>query len=502
MGFLREMVLAYEVGAGAATDAYKAAFQIPDVLNYLLAGGALSIAFVPFYARWLDRDEPRAERMLGVVLGTATALAVAGTVLLWWQTGPLVAWLFGGAGAFAPEVQALTVRLTRIVLPCQVFFIAGGVLRAVLMARGSFASQAAAPVIYNLCIIAGGLLLAPRMGVEGFAWGALVGAVLGPFAVPLWDVRRRGLRVRPRVLPTHPDFLTYAYLAAPLAFGVTLLTVDEWFDRYFGARLAAGTVASLFFARVLLQVPIAMVGQATATAALPAFSRLHAAGEHEALNRLVRRTLQVALGIGVLGAAGLVALAEPVVTVVYERGAFTAGDTDVVAALLRVMGLGVAGWVAQQIAVRAFYAREQMWSPMLLGTAVAVLALPLYAALARRFGAPGLAAAGTLAISANALATLLLARRMHGGPALRPLAAGLLRSAAIAAAAGAAAWAVQRGGAGLPGALLDLVLGGAAFAAVALPAVWLLGDPPLRDAVRTMAARVLSATKQGAAGTE
>src|SRR5690606_515548 len=114
--------------------------------------------------------------------------------------------------------QALTTRLTRIVVPAQIFFVVGGVVQATLLARGRFAAAALAPLVYNLGIVVGGVLLAPAIGVEGFAWGALAGAVLGPFGIPLLDARRHQ-RVRARVAPLDRDFLRYLRVAAPLMLG-------------------------------------------------------------------------------------------------------------------------------------------------------------------------------------------------------------------------------------------------------------------------------------------
>ena len=135
-------------------DAYSAAFQIPDLLNYFLAGGALSIAFIPMYARVRGRDgEAAAQRLFAVVLGTVSGIAVLATLLLWWWADALIALQFP---RFDPDTQALTTHLTRIVLPAQVCFVAGGIVRAVLMARDRFATQALTPVLYNLGIIAAG----------------------------------------------------------------------------------------------------------------------------------------------------------------------------------------------------------------------------------------------------------------------------------------------------------------------------------------------------------
>jgi putative peptidoglycan lipid II flippase len=287
--------------------------------------------------------------------------------------------------------------------------------------------------------------------------------------------------MRLRIAPFDRDFLRYLALAAPLMLGVTLMTVDEWYDRWFGALLAEGTVAHLLYARRLMQMPVAVVGQAIATAALPLLARLWSEEQREQLDRVLLDTLRVGLGLALLAAAAVVALAEPLVEVVYQRGQFTADDALRVTSLLSVFALGVPAWVTQQIAVRAFFARGDMWRPMLLGTAVALGAAPLYIALGPRYGAEGLAAAGAIAMSINAVLTLLLARRLHGAPRLGVLLAAGVRTAVVAAPALLVGVWLQSGGPGAAGALRDLLVGGAGFAAVALGGISVIGDAPLRQ---------------------
>jgi putative peptidoglycan lipid II flippase len=478
LGFVREAVLAYRLGVGADTDAYYAAFQIPDMLNHFLGIGALSIALIPLYTRILtERGEEAANRVFATVLGTLGLVALLATSLLWWFAEPLVILQFPD---FAPDKQALTVRLTRIVLPAQIFFVCGGILRAVLMAKGRFGAQAAAPLIYNAGIITGGLFLAPALGVDGFAWGALAGAALGPFGYALLDARGR-VPFRLRIAPLDPDFLRYLLLAAPLMIGVTLLTMDEWYDRWFGGVLGAGTIGLVVYARRLMQAPVAVVGQTAATAALPTLSKLVAEARWEELSSMVLRTLQLAIGLGVLAGAATFALADPFVALVYLRGAFGEGDARAVADTLRVFSLAVPAWIAQTIAVRPFYARRDFWRPMLLGTAIAVLAIPLYLMLGPPFGARGLAGAGALAITANALATLALARRLHGAPHFAPLASTALRAVLISLPAAAAAFYCQPGLGGGIGALVDLAVGGIVFALLAIAGALLVGDAPMRE---------------------
>lgn len=484
LGFVREMVLAARVGVGAGTDAYYAAFQIPDLLNYLLAGGALAIAFTPLYLRTLRGEGERAaEELFRTVLGTLGALACVLTAALWVYADRLVDLQFGG---FDAATRAQTVRLTRIVLPAQVFFIAGGIVRAVLMAHGRFGAQAAAPILYNGAIIAGGLLTGT---VEGFAWGALVGAVLGNWAVPVYDARKLG-GVGFRVAPWDPRFHVYLWGALPLMLGLSLTTVDEWYERIFGAGLGVGVVAALAFARRLMMAPVAVIGQAVATAALPSLAALHADGRSRELDVQLLSTLRITLLLAVWASAAFYVLADPIVEVVYQRGAFGPSDSARVGALLSLMGLAIPGWVTQQVAVRGFFARGEMWRPMGLATLIALLAVPLYMALAERFGAEGLVVAGGLAISLNALLTLAWARLRFGGPDLAPLASTGLRALGAGGIAGLVAAQVLGwfSGGGLPG----LLVAGATFGGVVVAAGWGLGDDVIRDALRGAATRLRS----------
>ena len=494
LGLARDAAIAAFIGRGAETGAYNAAFQIPDLMFHLLAGGALSIAFIPLYQRArTQRGAAGGERFLATVLGTITVLAVLATALLFVFAEPLVALQFP---KFTAADQALTVRLTRIVLPAQLAFIAGGVLRGALMAEGRFASQALAPLIYNLGIIAVGVAGHRRLGVEAFAWGALLGAWAGSFGTALYEARGR-VRIGFRVALGDVDFRRYLVVALPLMLGVTLVTADEWYGRWFGGVLGTSAIATLVFARRIMQVPVGLVGQAVATATLPSFSKLVESGEREELARVVLRSLQASLAVSVLFAAGTAALAEPLVRVVYVRGAFTFADAALVTEALRIYCLGIPGWIVQTLAVRPFYARAAMWTPMWIGTGVALAAIPLYLWLARELGIAGLALAGGVAISANALVTVVVARALHGAPRLWPLLGTLMRTLVCAAPSAALGWlvgdiaVVRAGFVGFAGALYELAVGGAVYAALALPLALALGDAPTRETLRRALRRIL-----------
>ena len=483
-GYVRDLVLANRAGAGAETDAYFVAFLLPDLLNYLLAGGALAIAFIPFYTRVREeRGEEAAGHLFATVLGTLGLLAVLGTGVLLWFAEDIVASQLTG---FDPEIRALTLRLVLIILPAQIFFITGGILRAVLMGHGRFGAQAAAPLVYNGCVIAGGIASGD---VEGFAWGVLVGAILGNWAVPLYDLRKvRAVRVR--VAFWDRDLGRYLWIAAPLMLGVSLTTVDEWYEKYFAASLAEGSVSYLGYARKLFMVPVGVIGQAIGAAALPVLSNLWASGRRAELDDVLGRTLRLSTSLGVLGAAAMFVLAVPIVDFFFRQGRFDAVAARETAHLLTLMSVATPAWVVQQVASRSFYAREDTWRPMILGTAVAVAVIPLYLVLRESEGVAGLAIAGVLAMSANALATLIWARVRHGAPRLLPLLESAGRTLLAAVPAAWAAHFVMPGGEGRFGAFMDLGIGGGVFGMIAVGGVFAWGDDATRGFLRSLARRL------------
>jgi putative peptidoglycan lipid II flippase len=232
------------------------------------------------------------------------------------------------------------------------------------------------------------------------------------------------------------------------------------------------------------------VGQAVATAALPTLSRLWADGRKAELDRVVQTTLQASLGLSLLAAAGSWALAEPLVALVYQRGAFGADDTVNVARLLQIFSLAVPAWIVQQIAVRPFFARKDTWRPMLIGSAVALAAIPLYLALGKSHGAPGIAAAGVIGMSLNALVTLAFARRLHGAPRLRALGFAALRGCAIAGFAGVSARMVALAVAAQHGAVAQLAAGGGVFLGLVAIGLPLFGDAETKAALTRVTRRI------------
>ena len=180
MGLVRDKVVSWQFGAGAESDVYFAAFVVPDFLNYLLAGGYISITLIPLLSKRFEEDEADGWRFFSAVFWWA-ALGIAALTAVAWIFAPELARIVGPG--FSPEKQARLAHFLRIILPAQVFFLPGACASALLYIRKQFLAPALTPLIYNGCIIAGGLLVTGR-GMEGFCWGVLFGAALGSFLLP------------------------------------------------------------------------------------------------------------------------------------------------------------------------------------------------------------------------------------------------------------------------------------------------------------------------------
>jgi len=470
IGYLREAYVAARFGANELTDAFYAAFTIPDWLNYLVAGGTLSITFLPLYARHLARgDEAEANRLLSVVSTTMLAVVGLGVLVGELFAEPLVAAFFN----LPPEALAACVRMTRVLLPAQLFFFAGAIFSATLFARGRFAAAALAPLLYNVGIIAGGLALGSWLGPEGLAWGALAGAAVGPFLVPAVAALRAGGRWRPLIAPRDPGFVEWVKLSLPLMIGVSVVTADDWILRFFASD-ETGAITRLTYAKRLVAVPIAVAGQAIGQASMPFFARLFAEGKRDELADTIARTLRGAGVIATLVAGWMIALAVPIIEVLFRRGNFTIADVYPTAAYTAIFAAAVPLWAMQGLAARAFYAAGNTLTPMIAGTAVTLLSLPVYALLHRAAGPTGLAVASGIAIFGHTATLLALAPRIL--PELRATVPAALRGLAatvlLAAVASVAAWLAAAATTafipleGHPAALASGFTGTLAFAAV------------------------------------
>ncbi len=411
LGYLREMYIAWAFGAGHATDAYFAAFQIPDFLNYILAGGTASITFISIYTRHLSRNDERgAQRAFDSTITIMSAVLCVGTIFLEIFAPQLVRLVFP---KFAPDQVALCVHLTRILLPSQIFFYGGGIVSAVLLSKRMFLYPALSPALYNVFIIAGGLLGARALGVSSLAYGALAGAVVGPFLINAIGAGHAGLRYRFSFDWHNPGFREWIKLSIPLMLGVSLVSADDWILRYFASG-DLGAISRLNYAKRLFAVPISILGQATGQASMPFFASLWEQGKRKLFAETVSQTVYRIAAASFLASGWMMAAALPIIDLAFRHGHFTFADARETATYFFVFAVSLALWSAQAQYARAFYGAGDTLTPMIASTIIVVASLPIYRTLFHHYSVPGLAMASDIGILMHtvALAGLLHRKKM------------------------------------------------------------------------------------------
>src|SRR5262252_8606505 len=401
IGYARDAYIAWAYGAGGATDAYVAAFTLPDFLNYIVAGGAASITFISIYTRFLaEKRTEEAEKTFSIIITVMTAVMIVGTIATEIFAPQFVGWFVKG---FSPSQIDLCVRLTRILLPAQIFFYVGGVVSAVLLSHRLFLFPAFGPLIYNLFIILGGVIGGRRFGIASLAYGALAGAFAGPFLASVIGAARIGTGYRPSFDIRNSAFREWVRLSIPLMLGVSLVTADDWILRHYASG-GVGDITRLTFAKRLFAVPIAVLGQATGQASLPFFARLFNEKKLKEFADTVNDSVYRVSAAALLATGWMMVAALPLIDLVYRRGRFLFADTQTSAVYFFWFSLSLVLWSAQGLYARAFYAAGDTLTPMVAVSVITLLSLPIYSVLFHTFGVVGLAWASDIGIGLNLLA--------------------------------------------------------------------------------------------------
>ena len=407
-GFLREAYIAWAFGATSLTDAYNAGFTIPDWLNYIVAGGTVSITFIAIYTRFLaEGKDDEAQKTFSVIITVMSSVMIAGIILLWIFAPQLDGWYFGGKDGFDAEKLAICIRLTRILLPAQLFFYVGGVVSAVLYSRRLFFLPAFGPLVYNVAIILSGVLFSHRLGIASLAYGAVAGSFLGIFLINAIGAARAGARYSFSLDIHNAAFREWVRLSIPLMLGVSLVSADDWILRYF-AKHSVGDITRLTYAKRLFAVPISVLGQAAGQASLPFFARLIGEKRMQEFSDTVNGSVYRITATSLVISSFMMSAALPLVDILYRRGRLTFSDSREIAIYFFAFSLSLGFWSAQALYARGFYASGNTLTPMIASTVITVVSIPLYALLFRRFFTVGLALASDLGIAANCLAMALL----------------------------------------------------------------------------------------------
>jgi putative peptidoglycan lipid II flippase len=418
LALVRIKYVNYLFGAGAAQDAYRAAFKLPDLLSYFLTGGAVAISLITILNRYRERDDKEgADRALSVVLTTMFVVLLAGVVLAEFAAPWYV--LLANAGFRTDPVRAhLCTALTRLILPAQLFFFIGSCMSSRLQVRKIFIYQAGAPLIYNLGIILAAFflhnvqVLGRPLGIYSLAIGVLAGVICGSFLLNSVGAFRTGFRYTPILGFHNPAFVEWFKLTLPLMIGVSLVMFDGFFLNYF-ASLSEGGITLIGNAKDLFNAPFNVIGPAAGAASLPFFASLFQQRRGFDFSASVGRSVSRLFAVGMLVSAWMIALA-PWLIDLFKGGKFNRADVNSTTQLFQILAITLAIWAVQGIYARAFYAASDTKTPAITGTVITVLSIPMYWALFHARGLTGLAIASDIGIFVQTatLAVLLQRKRL------------------------------------------------------------------------------------------
>ena len=414
LGFVRQGAINAQFGVGPEADAWFAAFRIPDTLFTLFAGGALISAFIPVYVQ-LRGTGTRAERqrlfsgvlnLLGLIVAVTALLAAVFAPTLMRALVP----------GFDPATRELAVEATRYLMISPLLLGISAVFKGALHAENDFLLPAVGPVLYNLGVIAGALLLAEPLGIIGLAWGTIAGALLHVI-VQVPGLRKGGLAWRPMIALSGPG-RRVVELMLPRLGGFAVIQLSFFFVNYLASLQGPSGVAAFGNAWLLLLFPLGVLAIPYAEAVLPRFSAQHARGDTAALAATASAALTYILFATVPASLTMILLGEPLVAVLFERGAFDASASAATGVVLSALAVGLVGHSLAEVLTRIYYARQDTRRPVLIISASLFLHMLLSWALAGPFAVAGIALGVSIGVLVEVIVLYVWLRRL--GLAIRP----------------------------------------------------------------------------------
>ena len=408
-GLLSKAVMGSVFGASAEVDAYLASNRLTETIFNLMAGGALASAFVPTFSALLDREgEKERAWLLASRVANLLCLVLALLCLIGFVFAKAVVKyiLVPGFSLTDPTLQSLTVKLLRIQLPSVLIFSVSGLMMGVLNTNGNFLFPGLAPAMYQVGILFGVLVLAPRIGIEGAAIGAVLGSALH-FLVQFPQLLKiPGARYTPSLGWKDPEVRKIVKLMIPRQIGASATQLNFLVNNYIASFLEAGCISALSWGLSLMLMPEAAIAQSVATVSLPLFSVQAARGQKDEMRSALASALRLVLMLAIPASVGLVILGKPIVQLVFERRSFTPEMTRMVAWALTWYAAGMVGHSVVEVVSRAFYAMNDTKTPVFILFAAMLLNMGMSFGFSKLFDSVGWMPHGGLAL-ANSLATAL-----------------------------------------------------------------------------------------------
>jgi putative peptidoglycan lipid II flippase len=449
LGLARESVLAHQFGASAAMDAYNVAFRIPNLVRDLFAEGAMSAAFVPTFTRYLTTSGKEPAWRLGNHVVNALLIVTGALVLLGIVFAePLVLAFTAERFSQDPGQIALTVQLARIMLPALTFIAIAAAFMGMLNSLHHYFVPALSPAMFNVVTIVCVFALVPFMPVLGLepivaiAIGTLLGGV-AQLALQWPTLRREGFLYRPRIDWRDEGLRRILVLMGPGTAGLAATQVNVFVNTLLATGAGESAVSWLNYAFRMMYLPIGLFGVSIATATLPTVARHHTVEDKQSVRDTIANGLSLMLMLNVPATVGLVILAVPIISVIYERGEFTSADTLATAAALQFYAIGLLAYSVVRIVSPVFYALGRSRTPVIVSMVTVLVNAGLNVMLVRAMGYRGLALGTSIAALFNAVTLLILLRRHLGGLEEGRLLSSLARITLASAVMGLAAFAVS-----------------------------------------------------------
>ncbi|HPK70385.1 MAG TPA: murein biosynthesis integral membrane protein MurJ [Vicinamibacterales bacterium] len=448
LGLVRDQVLAFLFGAGDQMDAYNIAFRIPNLVRDLFAEGAMSAAFVPTFTRTLTVSGRAPAWRLGNLVVNALLLATGAIVILGIVFASPLSRLFASAYAEVPGKLELTIFLSRVMFPFLLLVAVAAALMGMLNSLHRFFVPAMSPAMFNVGSIVCTIGLAPVMPLVGMpiilapAIGVLVGGLL-QMAIQWPALRREGYRYEPILDVRDEGLRRVLTLMGPGVVGLAAVQINLLVNSILATGEGTGAVSALSYAFRVMYMPIGIFGVSIATAVVPTLSRHAARHDAAGMRETISAGLRLMLMMNVPATVGLMALATPIVALIFEHGRFTTSDTAATAAALACYAPGLVGYSAVKIAVPSFYAIHDSRTPVLVSVATVLLNIALNLALVHTMGFQGLALGTAISAVFNASILLWVLRSRLGGIDGRRIVSSFARIGVASLAMGAAAWATD-----------------------------------------------------------
>jgi putative peptidoglycan lipid II flippase len=428
LGWVRDRSIGHYWGSTHHTDAYWAAFGVPDLLYYLLAGGAIGAALIPVFSGYLRRDEAEESWHAANTLITLFLLVAAVGVICIMVFAPQLVILVapGFIKKRGLEASVECAGFVRILAPMVFFTMLSGFFTAILQSHRHFTAPALAWLVYNFGIIGGALAggeiyarrYGPVVGLKVVCLGVVTGAVL-LVVVQVPSMVARGFRFRPRLDLKHPGVREVIRLFIPYMAGLAFTQICLlWLPNYFGSYFTEGAITSLRYANRLVVLPLGLFGIAISTAAFPAMAERAHAGETAEFRRLISGSLRAVLFLSVPCAAALIVLAGPILRLLWRSGKFGEGAIGAAEFCLLYYALALIGLSVLQVVNRAFYSLKDARTPPLVGvgyTAIIVGLAVLSVRMGTRLQYAGIAAATSVGVTVGMIVLFELLRRRLGG---------------------------------------------------------------------------------------